>query len=87
MGSYSGCLSGDPRRGATVAARGAVSEGLYDREELLCREGGAADQSAIDVGLSEELKGILPIAGATVEDRGLLSDLLEIGRASCRERV
>ena len=55
-----------------------VSEGLDDREELLCREGGTTDQPAIDIGLGEELRRILTIAGATVEDRGLLSDLLAV---------
>ena len=53
-------------------------EGLDNGEELLYAERSTTDQTAIDVGLSEELGGIASVAAPTIEDRAVVSDLLTV---------
>ena len=39
-----------------------------DLHELLGHQGSAADQAAVDVGLSQQLEGVLLVHGAAVQD-------------------
>ena len=53
---------------------GIILEGQGDLDEVVGLEGGAADEAAVDVGLGEELLGVGGLAGAAVEDRGVVGD-------------
>ena len=53
---------------------GIVLERQGDLDEVVRLERGAADEAAVDVGLGEELLRVGRLAGAAVEDRGVVRD-------------
>ena len=52
--------------------------GIHDRGELLGNQRSTTDQTAVDVGLSQQLCGVGVVHGATVLDGGGLGNLVAV---------
>ena len=55
-------------RGCDLRLHGGLVGCLNDLDELLGHQGSAADQTAVDVGLGQQLEGVLVVHGAAVQD-------------------
>ena len=52
--------------------------GVDDSEELLGYEGGTANQTAVYIGVGEQLCSVLVVATAAIEDGGVVSHSLTV---------
>ena len=61
-----------------LAGRGLHLETLGNGQEIVCLEGGAANEAAVYILLAEKLFGVGWLAAAAVENRGLVCQSVEL---------